>query len=146
MDLAYIATAPSGRVMQMPSVPETVNDSRKQFAGIIHIAISVGSVEKVDSLTSELSRDGYRVLEGPRKTGDGYYESVVLDLENNRVEISNVRLDPCMQDLLLSSNRRHQHGIRPTVQDFVIDFCFPQCPAVLPHRKNRYCRSQRRLF
>ena len=75
-------------IMQMPSVPESADNPYKQFAGIIHIAISVGSAEKVDTLTSDLSRDGYQVLDGPRKTGDGYYESVVLDPENNRVEIT----------------------------------------------------------
>lgn len=88
---SYFLSFDSGarlEIMQMPSVPETANDPIKQFAGIIHIAISVGSVEKVDSLSSELSRDGYQVLDGPRKTGDGYYESVVLDPENNRVEIT----------------------------------------------------------
>ncbi len=75
-------------IMQMPSVPESANDPYRQFAGFIHIAIAVGSVEKVDQLSSELSRDGYQVLDGPRKTGDGYYECVVLDPENNRVEIA----------------------------------------------------------
>jgi lactoylglutathione lyase len=75
-------------IMQMPSVPESADNPYKQYAGIIHIAISVGSAEKVDTLTSDLSRDGYQVLDGPRKTGDGYYESVVLDPENNRVEIT----------------------------------------------------------
>ena len=75
-------------IMQMPSVPESANDPYRQFTGFIHIAIAVGSVEKVDQLSSELSRDGYQVLDGPRKTGDGYYECVVLDPENNRVEIT----------------------------------------------------------
>jgi lactoylglutathione lyase len=75
-------------IMQMPSVPESADNPYKQYAGIIHIAISVGSAEKVDTLTSDLSRDGYQVLDGPRKTGDGYYESVVLDPEKNRVEIT----------------------------------------------------------
>jgi len=75
-------------IMQMPSVPETANDPYRQFTGIIHIAISVGSVKKVDQLSSVLRRDGYQVLDSPRKTGDGYYESVVLDPENNRVEIT----------------------------------------------------------
>lgn len=75
-------------LMQMPYVPESANNPHKQFTGIIHIAISVGSAEKVDMLTSDLSRDGYLVLDGPRETGDGYYESVVLDPENNRVEIT----------------------------------------------------------
>jgi lactoylglutathione lyase len=75
-------------IMQMPSVQETRNDPYTQFTGFIHIAISVGSVAQVDQLSTELRRDGYRVIDGPRKTGDGYYECVVLDPENNRVEIT----------------------------------------------------------
>ena len=75
-------------IMQMQSVPETANDPYRQFTGYIHLAISVGSVAKVDQLSLKLSREGYQVLDGPRKTGDGYYECVVLDPENNRVEIT----------------------------------------------------------
>jgi lactoylglutathione lyase len=88
---SYFLSFDSGarlEIMHMPSVPETANDPYRQFMGFIHIAISVGSVAKVDQLTSELSRDGYRVIDDPRRTGDGYYESVVLDPENNRVEIT----------------------------------------------------------
>jgi len=88
---SYFLSFDSGaqlEIMQMPSVPETVNDPYKQFTGIIHFSLSVGSVEKVDSLTSKLFQDGYQVLNGPRKTGDGHYESVVLDPENNRIEIT----------------------------------------------------------
>ncbi len=75
-------------LMQMPSVPVTTNNPYSQFTGLIHLAISVGSVEKVDALTARLTKDGYEVLEGPRTTGDGYYESVVLDPEKNRIEIT----------------------------------------------------------
>jgi lactoylglutathione lyase len=32
--------------------------------------------------------EGVAVLDGPRRTGDGYYESVVLDPEGNRIEIT----------------------------------------------------------
>jgi lactoylglutathione lyase len=42
----------------------------------------------VDALTARLARDGFTVLDGPRRTGDGYYESVVLDPDGNRVEIT----------------------------------------------------------
>jgi lactoylglutathione lyase len=42
----------------------------------------------VDSLTARLRQDGYRVVGEPRRTGDGYYESVVLDPDGNRVEIT----------------------------------------------------------
>ncbi len=31
---------------------------------------------------------GYAVISGPRTTGDGYYESCILDLENNQIEIT----------------------------------------------------------
>lgn len=56
--------------------------------GIAHIAFSVGSREQVDSLTERLRADKYHVESEPRTTGDGYYESVVLDPEGNYVEIS----------------------------------------------------------
>ena len=74
--------------MQMASVPATTNDPYLQSTGLIHIAISVGSVEKVETLTAKLAENGHEVLDGPRETGDGYYESTVLDPENNRIEIT----------------------------------------------------------
>ncbi|WP_343031404.1 hypothetical protein [Xanthovirga aplysinae] len=52
------------------------------------MAISVGSKQKVDELTEVLRKDGYLVKGKPRITGDGYYESVVLDMEGNNVEIT----------------------------------------------------------
>ena len=75
-------------IMQMPTIPDSVNDPYKQFTGFIHLAISVGSQDRVTSLTNELANDGYEILDGPRKTGDGYYESTVLDPEKNRLEIT----------------------------------------------------------
>ena len=56
--------------------------------GLIHIAFSVGSRERVDELTEELKRDGYEVVSGPRTTGDGYYESCVIGIEGNQIEIT----------------------------------------------------------
>jgi lactoylglutathione lyase len=55
--------------------------------GITHIAINAGSRGKVDSLTEMLERDGLTVVSRPRVTGDGYYESTILDPENNTIEI-----------------------------------------------------------
>jgi lactoylglutathione lyase len=74
--------------MQMDSVPDTANDPYAQFTGWVHLAFSVGSEEKVDALTAKLGKDGFEVLDGPRKTGDGCYESAVLDPERNRIEIT----------------------------------------------------------
>lgn len=56
--------------------------------GFIHLAFSVGSKEKVDALTKRLKDDGYEVISGPRTTGDGYYESCVLGIEGNQIELT----------------------------------------------------------
>ena len=75
-------------LMQMLSIPGDQSDLTTQRMGLIHFAISTGSIEHVDDLTNRLVRDGFQLLDGPRWTGDGYYESVILDPENNRVEIT----------------------------------------------------------
>ena len=54
--------------------------------GFAHRAVAVGSVAAVDALAARLRADGYAVVDGPRRTGDGYYECVVLDPEGNQVE------------------------------------------------------------
>ena len=56
--------------------------------GYAHIAFSVGSCEKVDSLTRQLQESGFEITSGPRTTGDGYYESCILDFEGNIIEIT----------------------------------------------------------
>lgn len=75
-------------LMQMPSIPATQNNIYKQFTGLVHLAFSVGSESQVDAMTEQFRLDGFEVLDGPRHTGDGYYESVVLDPEGNRLEIT----------------------------------------------------------
>lgn len=57
-------------------------------AGYAHVALSVGSKRAVDELTRRLGDDGYEVLSGPRTTGDGYYESCVVAVEGNLIEIT----------------------------------------------------------
>lgn len=59
-----------------------------QRMGLTHLAISLGAEGHVDELTRLLREDGFAVLGGPRHTGDGYYESVVLDPDGNRVELT----------------------------------------------------------
>lgn len=73
-------------IMNKPNVREIYEKS--DYIGYAHIAFSVGSKEKVDELTKRLKLDGYEVLSGPRTTGDGYYESCILDIEGNQIEIT----------------------------------------------------------
>ena len=61
--------------------------SRKR-TGFIHIAFAVDGKDVVDEFTAKLKNDGYEVISGPRTTGDGYYESCVLDPEGNQIEIT----------------------------------------------------------
>lgn len=88
---SYFLSFDSGcrlELMYRPDINEQYKNHERQNLGIIHFAISVGSKEKVDSLTNLLRNDGYKIISDPRTTGDGYYESVVLDPENNIVEIT----------------------------------------------------------
>ncbi len=56
--------------------------------GYVHIAFSLGSKEAVDNLTERMRNDGYHVVSGPRTTGDGYYESCIVGIEGNLIEIT----------------------------------------------------------
>ena len=55
--------------------------------GITHFAITVGDKDNVNQLTERLRKDGYCIKGEPRTSGDGYYESVILDPEGNIVEL-----------------------------------------------------------
>lgn len=72
-------------LMRRVDVTERVSS---ELLGWAHIAISLGGKERVDELTSNLQQDGYTKVNGPRTTGDGYYESVVEDPEGNLIELT----------------------------------------------------------
>jgi lactoylglutathione lyase len=75
-------------LMEKVGIAANQNDVYEQYTGLIHFAVSVGSEVAVNALTDRFRANGYEVLDGPRFTGDGYYESVVLDPEQNRIEIT----------------------------------------------------------
>ena len=74
-------------LMHKPSINKSFNPDNIH-TGFVHMAISVGTKQKVDSLTDELRVNGYTITSEPRSTGDGYYESVILDPEGNQIEIT----------------------------------------------------------
>jgi len=72
-------------LMQKPELAE--RDKSRPSDGLTHLSYCVGSREKVDELTEILIKGGYALKSGPRETGDGYYESCILDPDSNEVEI-----------------------------------------------------------
>lgn len=75
-------------IMHRPDITPTFHVEHSEHLGFAHLSFSVGSKEDVDHLTRQMSKEGIQVVGQPRTTGDGYYESVVLDPEGNRVEIT----------------------------------------------------------
>lgn len=88
---SYFLSFSSGarlELMQSPRVAVLAGSWEIQPAGYAHLAFSVGSKDQVEKVTAELSAAGYEVASNPRYTGDGYFESVVLDPEGNRIEVT----------------------------------------------------------
>lgn len=85
----FLSFAGGARLEAMTTTALSLAESAPgaQRLGFTHIAISVGSEQNVDELTQRLRKDGLTVVDGPRRTGDGYYESVVIDPDGNRIEI-----------------------------------------------------------
>ncbi len=75
-------------VMTSSALPLPESAPGAQRIGLTHFAIALGSESAVDALTDRLRADGFPILDGPRRTGDGYYESVTLDPDGNRIELT----------------------------------------------------------
>jgi lactoylglutathione lyase len=86
---SYFLAFESGSRLEIMKMPGIVDTSKSQEGtGFTHLAFSTGSKEHVDRLTEQFRQDGHTIASEPRTTGDGYYESVVLDPEKNRIEIT----------------------------------------------------------
>ncbi|HZE85782.1 MAG TPA: VOC family protein [Puia sp.] len=89
---SYFLSFSSGarlELMSMPGIPDNTNDRiTAQHKGIIHLAFGVDTKEEVDAKAEQLRAAGFKILSGPRKTGDGYYEFETLDPDNNRLEVT----------------------------------------------------------
>ena len=86
---SYFLTFEDGARLEIMNKPG-MSDTKKELArtGYAHIAFRLGSKEAVDELTARMKKDGYEVVSGPRTTGDGYYESCVVGMEGNLVELT----------------------------------------------------------
>lgn len=86
---SYFISFDDGARLEIMNKPGVEDSEKKDLrTGYIHAAFSVGSRENVDSLTELLKSDGYEVISGPRITGDGYYESCILGIEGNQIELT----------------------------------------------------------
>ena len=86
---SYFLSFDDGARLEIMKKPEVKGDVELPTrTGFIHIAFSVGTKDNVDRLTSLLKMDGYEVMSGPRTTGDGYYESCIIGIEGNQIEIT----------------------------------------------------------
>jgi len=78
---------PDGARIELMHRNDITSSQENDTFGWAHIAITIGTPGEVDALTAKMQHDGIEVASPPRKTGDGYYESVVLDPEGNRIEL-----------------------------------------------------------
>ncbi len=86
---SYFLSFGSGARLEIMNRPKLKDDEKSLTRiGYSHIAFSLGSKSAVDKLTEKLKNDGYDVISGPRTTGDGYYESCIVGIEGNQIEIT----------------------------------------------------------
>lgn len=78
----------TGARIEVMQVPALATAAPQPAVGYAHIALSLGSEPAVDDLTARLRAAGVPIVDGPRRTGDGYYESVALDPDGNRIELT----------------------------------------------------------
>lgn len=84
----YFISFENGTRLEIMFRPELSEQDRSNtLAGLTHLCFNAGSREKVDELTKLLTDKGYLLKSPPRITGDGYYESCILDPDCNEVEI-----------------------------------------------------------
>lgn len=86
---SYFLSFDDGARLEIMNKPNMMDDKKSiNRTGFIHIAFSLGSKENVDQLTNKLKSAGYEILSGPRTTGDGYYESCIVGIEGNQIELT----------------------------------------------------------
>ncbi len=84
---SYFLTFDSGARLELMH-REDIKRPNVESYGYAHLALAVGGKEDVDNFVDKLKADGYTLLNGPRTTGDGYYEAVIEDPEGNLIELT----------------------------------------------------------
>ena len=86
---SFFISFDDGARLEIMSKPGMIDEEKPiNRTGYAHIAFSAGSKERVDALTASLKAAGFEVISGPRITGDGYYESCIVAIEGNQIEIT----------------------------------------------------------
>lgn len=86
---SYFLSFDDGARIEIMNKPQMMDDEKElNRTGYIHIAFSLGSKEAVDAFSEKMKKDGYNVISGPRTTGDGYYESCIIGIEGNQIEVT----------------------------------------------------------
>ena len=86
---SYFLNFDDGARLEIMNKPQMKDDEKSlNRTGFVHIAFSLGSKKAVDELSEKLKSDGYAIISGPRTTGDGYYESCIIGIEGNQIEIT----------------------------------------------------------
>ncbi len=87
---SYFITHDTGSSLELMRRPDIIEhkDPENQYLGLTHLAYEVDRREMVDLKAKELQGAGFPILNGPRITGDGYYEFETLDPDNNRIEVT----------------------------------------------------------
>ena len=88
---SYFITFESGaklEIMSFPELTENKNDLTRPYQGIIHLAFGVDTMLEVEAKARQLEANGFRILRGPRKTGDGFYEFETVDPDGNKIEVA----------------------------------------------------------
>lgn len=86
---SYFISFDGGARIEIMNKPD-MSDERKNLnrTGYAHLAFSTGCKERVDELTEQIRTAGYELISGPRTTGDGYYETCIVAIEGNQIELT----------------------------------------------------------
>lgn len=85
---SYFLSFQDGARLEIMKRHDVTASNDKEVTGLAHFAVKLESPGQVDSMTRMFEEAGIIVESQPRTTGDGYYESVILDPDNNKIELT----------------------------------------------------------